>query len=187
MLSTLPSRKRLRLKEYDYTQAGAYFVTICTHMRSCLFGQVRDDEMLLSPAGLIVEQELLRSPLVRPTLQLDEFVVMPNHLHFIAVFAPEEERTDQPLVPTGKVAPTLGNFLAQFKSIATKRMQAELKMTTGQIWQRGYYDHVIRDDEDLNRIRQYIIENPLAWALDTENPQARTPSPLDSSRVPGTP
>lgn len=140
-------------------------------MRACLLGEVRDDRMLLSPAGRIVEEELPRSALVRPTLQLDEFVVLPNHLHFIAFLVPAEERMSQSLVPPEKSGPTLGNFLAQFKSIVTKRMQTELKMTTDQVWQRGYYDHVIRDNEDLNRIRQYLIENPLAWALDAEHPR----------------
>jgi putative transposase len=178
-------RRSIRLKGYDYTQPGAYFVTFCTYRRDEIFGEVINGETKLSGLGEIVRGEWLRSGEVRKEIRLfdDEFVVMPNHVHGIvwivdtvgadgvrpddgmgAYHAPRPVRPDASL----RRAPrSLGSFIAGFKASVTSRAGRELNMTG--IWQRNYYDHIIRNDRELNNIRWYILNNPLNWQLDRDN------------------
>lgn len=173
-------RRSIRLQGYDYTQAGAYFITICTQDRACLFGDIVDGEMRLNPFGHIVLEEWQRTALVRPHVTLDAFVIMPNHIHGIIVINDDAN----PVGATRRVAPTtmtpeivragpasgsVGAIVGQFKSAATKRINALRGAPRAPVWQRNYYEHIIRDDESLNRIRQYIGQNPLRWDLDREN------------------
>jgi REP element-mobilizing transposase RayT len=176
-------RRSIRLPAYDYAQPGAYFLTAVTHRRQCLFGEILDGRMLASPCGEAVGQEWLRSTRIRREVQLDAFVVMPNHIHGIVII-------DEPLVGAHGRAPlrpaplrraalhrsprSIGSFVAGFKSAVTKRIN-EMRGAPGlPVWQRNYYEHVIRDGEELNRIRQYIIDNPAIWEDDVENPDVRT-------------
>ena len=169
-------RRSIRLKGYDYTQPGAYFITLCTHDRAHLFGEVVDGEMRLNEWGEIVRDEWFKTAQVRPYVQLrdDEFVVMPNHIHGIIWIVGDvgvgATRRVAPTTPRGPAPQSIGAIIGQFKSAVTKRMN-ELRNTPGAlVWQRNYYEHIIRNERALNAIRQYIEENPLRWELDRYNP-----------------
>ena len=207
-----PERKPLRLSDYDYTQAGAYFVTICTQNRSCLFGTIVDGEMLLNEIGQIVEEQLHAIPKRFPQARLDEYIVMPNHIHAIItiVGAPlaGARNTDgvsgnsgnpvgAPLAgalntngahvtdgasgnrATARVAPTtLGDIVGAYKSLCVHFCLAwarnhDNERLLGTLWQRNYWEHIIRDEPELHRIREYIRNNPLQWQHDTLHPTQR--------------
>jgi len=165
-------RRSVRLPAYDYAQAGAYFVTMVTHRRQCLFGEIADGRVTLNPCGQVVEDEWLRSTQIRPGIRLDTFIIMPNHIHGIVVMG--EQTT---VVGAHSCAPlpyrpprSLGSFIAGFKSAATKRIN-EIGGAPGHlVWQRNYFERVIRNEEELNRVRQYINDNPERWEEDRENP-----------------
>jgi REP element-mobilizing transposase RayT len=168
-------RRSIRLRNYDYAQAGAYFVTVCTHNRECLFGEVVDGKMQLNAAGQMVEQCWLAIPEHFPHVELDAFVVMPNHIHGIVVITnPVEAQfiapNTQGAMNQGAMnrAPTLGGMVRAFKARSTRDIR--LREPGVSVWQRNYYEHIIRSEESLMRIREYITNNPLQWALDRENP-----------------
>jgi len=173
-------RRSIRLKGYDYTQAGAYFVTICTKDRACLFGDVADGVMRLNQMGHIVRQCWLAIPNHVPHVLLDEFVVMPNHVHGIIVIMPTHDvgathasplqNDDTPTRPRGPQPRSVASIVGSFKSAAAKRINEHRGTPGAPIWQRNYYEHIIRDDESLNLIRNYIADNPLRWQIDAENP-----------------
>ncbi len=179
-------RRSIRLKAYDYTQAGTYYVTMCTRDRVCWFGDIVDDAMALNAYGVMVRDEWLETECLRDHVELDEFVVMPNHIHAILSLGPMAEReVPAERVGTARRAPTerfgrpiagsLPTIVRAFKSAVTKRINA-LRGTPGTtIWQRNYYEHVIRDENELNRIRAYIVDNPAKWAIDRENPAVFAP------------
>ena len=176
---TKESRRSLRLKGYDYSQAGAYFVTICTQNRACLFGHIADGQMVLNEYGKIVRDEWLKSSEIRNEIELDEFVVMPNHFHGIAWIVGVHEKCHNAVLGAHGRAPlrreprSLGSLTAGFKSAVTKRIN-EIRRTPGvKLWQRNYYEHVIRDENELNSVREYIINNPAQWDTDRENPDIR--------------
>jgi REP element-mobilizing transposase RayT len=170
-------RRSLRVKYYDYSESGAYFVTICTSGRRCLFGKVINGEMRLSGTGRIVEAEWLYVAVARPNIKLDQFVVMPNHFHGILWIAGTDEGTAScaPTMPRfGYLVPgSLSAIIRSFKSSVTNRYNKNQKSTSNTIWQRNFYEHVIRDETSLNHIREYIINNPLSWELDRENPERK--------------
>jgi REP element-mobilizing transposase RayT len=169
-------RRSVRLKDYDYSQAGAYFITICTKNRECLFGSIVNGEMLLSEWGMIVKNEWLRTSIIRPNIVVDEFVLMPNHLHGILVIVDTDCRGTLQRAPTveqfGKpTSNSIPTIIRLFKSTTTKQIN-ELRKTPGEpLWQRNYYEHIIRNGRELERIREYVINNPLKWSLDIENPE----------------
>jgi REP element-mobilizing transposase RayT len=178
-------RRSIRLPAYDYTQPGAYFVTVVTHQRQCLFGEIVDGQVLVSSYGEAVGEEWLRSTQIRREMQLDAFVVMPNHIHGIVTIETVGAHGRAPLhraaphrAPLPHRSPrSIGSFVAGFKSAVTRRIN-EMRGTPGlPVWQRNYYEHIIRDEEELNRVRQYIIDNPTCWEQDPENPcqQPRRP------------
>ena len=182
-------RRSLRLKDYDYAQAGVYFVTICTKDRVCLFGDLVDGEMQLNAAGRVAERYWLDIPVHFPHTELDAFVVMPNHVHGILVIgdagrgtacrAPTVERFGQP------VAGSIPTVVRSFKSAVTKQINLLQGAAGTTVWQRNYYEHIIRDEAALDGIREYIDNNPLQWALDRENPAnvgARHAVPLRNVR-----
>jgi len=170
-------RRSLRLKGYDYSQAGAYFVTICTRGRACLFGEIVEGEMRLNECGQAVAWTWHDLPNHVANAELDAFVVMPNHVHGIIVL------TDAPVGAGSEPAPTtmkrhaLPEIIRQFKAFSARRINQRRETTGLPLWQRNYYEHVIRNDESLRRIRQYIADNPARWALDRENPAAMAPEP----------
>ena len=175
-------RRSMRLKGYDYTQNGAYFVTIVVQNRTCLFGKVVDGIMQLNVAGQMIDREWHALPTRFPNVHLDAFVVMPNHIHGIIILT-NAPPAGAPLVgaqngvaPNG-VAPTvpLGAVVGAYKSLTTVEFTRGVKTLgwppfPGKLWQRNYHERIVRDDAALNRIRRYIEENPARWAADTENP-----------------
>lgn len=171
------TRRSIRLHEYDYTQPGAYFVTICIHQRECLLGEIVDGLMSTNSWGEIVRDEWLQTAILRPGVELDVFVVMPNHFHGIISIASDRRGTAR-RVPTreqfgGPVSGSVPTLIRAFKSATTRRINA-IRDTPGlPVWQRNYYEHIIRSEEALNSAREYIANNPLRWHLDCENPQDR--------------
>jgi REP element-mobilizing transposase RayT len=163
----LPIRQSVRLRNFDYTSNGAYFVTICTQNRACILGEVADQSVALTISGRIVDQHWRAIPTNFPNVTLDMHIVMPNHIHGIIVL----QRFKQ-VELVNSATPGLGDIVRAFKA----RVTIETRRSTGNlavpIWQRNYYEHVIRSDEELNRIRQYITDNPSNWDVDCENPLA---------------
>ena len=168
-------RRSIRLKDYDYAAAGAYFVTICTHNKRCIFGDVMVGNMILNHFGEIVETEWLKTFDIRKNLIPDEYIIMPNHFHAIIVIDESCRGTLQRAPTTygrfGKpVSNSIPTILRLFKASVTKRIN-NIRATPGlRVWQRNYYEHIIRDEKDLQKIRGYIVTNPLKWDLDFENP-----------------
>lgn len=155
-----PQRRPLRAPAYDYTASGAYFITIVTLDRAYFFGTIADDVFFPTPAGDAVSRVWQDLTSRFPTIEVDHFVVMPNHVHGLLWI------TDAP-------APqqvSLGTIVGAFKSLAAREVNLMLKRT-GSLWQRNYYERVVRSEAELNAIRRYIDENPLRWALDAENPE----------------
>lgn len=259
--SDIHHRRSIRLKGYDYSHAGAYFVTICAHNRACLFGEIGGGQMMLNDAGLMVEFVWNNLPIRFDHIELDEFVVMPNHIHGIFVLrrrdepcrgepcvrpgvcpdssgprnsqkgehkvrpyighdlsgdrtsgghkgkyrgeyrgkyrgeykirpyiwpdSPADRTSDEPcrgepcvrpdVRPRGTLPDTVGRIVQAFKSITTHEYINGVKQHgwppfPGKLWQRNYYDHIIRNEDALNRIREYIDINPMKWEFDRENP-----------------
>src|SRR5258706_5790227 len=186
-------RRSIRLKGYDYASAGGYYVTIVAWRRECLFGEVVNKEMVLNKIGKIVEWEWLELPKRLPYVTVGAHMVMPNHFHGI-LFIHENVRATQhgqiisqsgskplpiiaadgiggsPLPPRGPKPASLGAILAQFKSRATKRIWKFPEFKETPIWQRNYYEHIIRNQTDLQNKTDYIEANPLLWNEDDENP-----------------
>jgi putative transposase len=164
---TANRRKDLRLRHYDYTQAGAYFITLCVCHRACLLGVVRDDSVHLSASGDMVAEVWADLPNYYANLALDAFVIMPNHIHGIiflsnagAGFKPAQTGTNH----------ALPEIVRGFKTFSAKRINVLRQMSGTPVWQRNYFEHVIRNETELLQVRQYIENNPAQWALDAENP-----------------
>jgi len=176
-------RHSIRLQGYDYTQSGAYFVTICTHGRALLFGNVVGGEMRLNDAGRMVRDEWFKTAQLRPYVVLyeDEFVVMPNHIHGIVWIdnVGARRRRAPTMEQFGKPVPgSIPTIVRSFKSAVTRRINQWRGTPGARVWQRNYYEHIIRTERALNAIRRYIIENPLRWHLDRYNPHATGTDPL---------
>jgi putative transposase len=152
-----PRRHSLRLKEYDYSQAGAYFITVCTHRRLLLFGDVIEANVRLNDVGAIVNESWANLPHHYRGIELDEFIVMPNHVHGIIILTDDPERRH-----------AIPEIVRGFKTFSARKANQYRRVRTA-LWQRGYYEHVIRDERGLNRIRAYITNNPGRWNDDPEN------------------
>ena len=171
-------RKSPRLSDYDYSQGGAYFVTGCIKGRECLLGKVVEGILHLNDAGKIVEKWWGKLASRFPSAQIDSFyVAMPNHFHGIII------TSDEPL-EGGHAGPSLQKMVQWFKTMSTNEYIHGIKEYgwppfKGNLWQRSFYEHVIRNDESLNRIREYIVTNPQRWHLDRENPRAKGKDEFD--------
>ncbi|MEP0829273.1 MAG: transposase [bacterium] len=184
-------RKPLRLKEFDYSTAGLYFITICAYDRQCLLGSILNDSVELSAVGEMVKKWWYKLPVKFAGIKIDESIIMPNHLHGIvniiggnpclASKSPSNIVGGDPCVapksfPPGKdLNPSLPRLIQWFKTMSTNEYlryikTAKLPSAQSKLWQRNYYEHVIRNEQELYEIRKYIIENPLKWSLDPENP-----------------
>ena len=168
-------------------------MTIVTRNRLCLFGDISDGEMVLSDTGRIAKASWVGLSSRFPAVSLDSFVVMPNHIHGIITvgaqfIAPDSDSVQfiaPASVPYNHVgiaregamnrAPTLGEIIRTYKAVSTRMIRQTAN--AGFAWQRNYYEHVVRNEESLNRIRQYILENPARWAIDRENPDTSNPEP----------
>jgi putative transposase len=162
-----PRRKNLRLDGYDYANAGAYLVTVCTRGRRCTLGHIEEDRVALSGTGTIVHRQIAALPLRFVQVHVDAFVVMPNHVHVLLVLD-GRARQASPLCigrRSRQASPVrLGGIVGAFKAGSSREAGRPL-------WQRGYHDHVVRDEDDLARVRTYIETNPIRWHLDPENPE----------------
>ncbi|PKN13104.1 MAG: transposase [Deltaproteobacteria bacterium HGW-Deltaproteobacteria-4] len=181
-------RRSIRLNDYDYTRAGAYFVTICAFERECLFGEVVDGVMRLNVHGKIAQEEWLLTAELRDYVVLDEYIVMPNHFH--AVLMIDDCRgtacralDDDVAVEQGTarraltveffgqpVAGSLATMIRSFKSAVSKRINILHNNPGAPVWQRNYYERVIRNERELDGIRQYIADNPAKWIEDENHP-----------------
>jgi REP element-mobilizing transposase RayT len=154
-----PQRRSVRAPAYDYATPGAYYITVVTENRVCLFGAVQDDRFVADPAGAVVARIWHELPGRFPSLDLDRFVVMPNHVHGVLWL------TETSVAQRVSLSAAVGAF----KSLAAREINA-LIGRTGSVWQRGYYERVVRNEAELTAIRRYIDQNPPRWALDAENP-----------------
>ncbi len=181
-------RTSIRLRTWDYREPAAYFVTICTHRRAHLFGRVVDKEMVVNEYGEIVREEWFHTAEMRPNVELfeHEFVVMPNHIHGIIWILPDDTSSvgatcRSPLQPSsrpkGPPSASLGAIIAGFKSAVTRRINQRRGTPGARVWQRNYWEHIIRNQRALDAIRRYIVYNPLRWAYDRYNPDATAPDP----------
>ena len=173
--SRIHHRRSIRLRKFDYAGAGAYFVTIVVKDRACRLGQVRSGCVDLSEAGKVVEQCWTQIPAHFPGVQLDAFVVMPNHVHGIVVIAADIQATRNQwwrwvrLNAEGFGAPLSGSLptiLRSFKAAVTRQLNLMHRSPGAPFWQRGYHESVVRSDRALRRIRQYIRNNPAKWQHD---------------------
>lgn len=190
-------RHSVRLKGYDYGQPGAYFITICTHGRECVLGEITEAAAKLSGPGRIVDQCWRALPQYFPDIELDVFAIMPNHVHGIilvtrvgSIPAREGEAfgtnigsqegaqipNASPLhlqrLPRGTQNNYLGAIVPNFKSVSARKIN-QLRSTLGvPVWQRNYYEHVIRSDVELDHTRKYICDNVVKWKLDENNPES---------------
>jgi putative transposase len=178
-------RRNIRKKGFDYSASGLYFITICVQNHTCMFGEIIDKKMILNDAGGMIETEWLAMPIRFPGIQMHEYIVMPNHFHSILEIA----QMNIPVAPndaeiepininvnigaTTRVAPTqipktIGDIMDAFKSITTVKYIHGVKTSNWQpfnrkLWQRNYYEHIIRDYDSYQRIKQYISDNPSNW------------------------
>jgi REP-associated tyrosine transposase len=202
-------RRSIRLSGYDYAQAGAYFITIVTWQRGCLFGEIREEDVSLNPYGELAENEWRRLEERFRQVRVDEFVVMPNHVHGIleiadvgagqeeafmsgkVSFAPPLRETKNEIRRAGQqddletgldfFAPplrdtsilksgSLGAIVGAYKATTARLINGLRGIRGAPVWQRNYYEHIIRDEGEWEAIRAYIRNNPFEWEMDLENP-----------------
>ena len=185
LLPNLPNRQSTRLKTYDYSLEGSYFITIVTQDRLHLFGKIENSQMILNTVGKIVEQEWKNSIQLRSNISLGEFIIMPDHMHMILTIdhqiSNDKESKEWEHSNPKSPSQTIGAIIRGFKGASTKKINLFFNSTgelqfaptdelqfaptfyKNKIWQRNYYDHIIRNQADYNRIEQYIIDNPQNW------------------------
>jgi len=176
-------RRSIRLKEYDYSQAGGYFITICIQDSKHIFGRIRDGFVELSKIGKIANEFWFEIPKHFEDVELDEFVIMPNHLHGIICINDMDVGVQnfEPLQKQSRfqhiITKSIGSIIRAYKSSVTHWCRQN--GYEGFRWQRNYWEHVIRNEEKLYKIRQYIQNNPLKWHLDRENPKREGTNKLE--------
>lgn len=158
---SLSRRKNIRLKGYDYSNANWYFVTICTYNKKKLLGKVIKTKVRLNTFEKIIDETWKEIPQHYRNAELDYYVITPNHFHGVLILNELNHRTGKACL-----APTLGSIIGSFKSAASKKIHKEQVGSLSIIWQRNYYEHIIRNENDLYNIRKYIELNPLKWELD---------------------
>ncbi len=181
-------RKSIRLQNYDYSQAGAYFITICTQNKQCLFGDIVDDEMQLNDVGRIIQSIWNEISIYYPQVELDEFVIMPNHVHGIINIRSSTLGAGRKLAPAfstlpssmsvassvpaefSSIAPTIGSIMRRFKSMSAIVVNKSLGRSSQPLWQRNYWERVVRDEKELHGMQEYIVNNPRQWKLDKLHP-----------------
>ena len=151
-------RRSIRLPGYDYSQPGAYFVTICIWQRQCLLGDIEQGNMLLNRYGEVVDFNWFNLMRVYPHIKLDSFVIMPNHIHGII------------LIKTREQGHGLSEVVRGLKTFSSSRINQLRRVSGIHVWQRGYYEHIIRDETTFAKIQEYIINNPYKWETDEMHP-----------------
>ncbi len=171
-------RNTLRYAGYDYTMPGAYFVTICERYGRCVFGEIVEQTMVLNPLGKIAENCLTEFANRHPEIALDAVVVMPNHLHLLLWLAPDPEQVDgEPTPPKERrfgdaVANSLSVLIGGYKGSVTQKARNQGLILKSALWQNNFHDHIVRSDQELERIRSYIHANPARWLEDQLHPDA---------------
>ena len=155
------NRQSIRLREYDYSQPGAYFVTICIYHKQCLLGEIKDQTVILNCYGEVVKFNWFNLTRVYPSIELDSFVIMPNHIHGIIILTDHSH--------------TLSKVVQGFKTFSSRRINQLRSLSKVPVWQRGYYEHIIRDENALQKIREYIVNNPYNWNQDEMHPSHQFP------------
>ena len=175
-------RQSTRLRDYDYSRAGAYFVTICAWQRECLFGEMVDGVMRLNDAGHIIDESWQRISTHFSDVDIDQYIIMPNHFHgIVSIVGAGSPRPDlsrnvnkTPEIQGGETPPlrvvTLGQIVGYFKYQSTKHINQSRNTPGIPVWQRNYYERIIRDELELNAFRQYIAGNPVRWEEDENHP-----------------
>jgi REP element-mobilizing transposase RayT len=169
------------LPGHDYSGPGIYFVTLCVDQGVCLFGDIFEDRMVLSEFGNIADEEWRASEELRSEVELDEYVVMPNHLHGLVVFRPDDSGSGRPpssaaTALENRPKRSLGSLIAGYKTSVTTRINRLQESPGERVWQRNYWEHIVRTDQALDAIRSYIRDNPARWSLDRYHPN---PSGVD--------
>jgi REP element-mobilizing transposase RayT len=182
-----PGRRSIRLPGYDYSQPGAYFVTVCAHDRRPQFGEIVNGEMAPSEKGVAVQAAWAEIPIHFTNVECDAFCMMPNHIHGILFVLDQDGRGTACRAPTVErfshpVRGSLATIVRSFKAAATRRINALRGSPLPPVWQRGFYEHIIREEDELERIRRYICENPARWSDDAENPLG-SPKQLDHTNA----
>ncbi|EKU98422.1 transposase [Leptolyngbya sp. PCC 7375] len=184
-------RRSVRLRGHDYSSSGLYFITICTYQRQCLFGEIVNGEMRLNALGEIVETEWLKTSEIRPKWRLEAWIIMPNHIHGIVTIEQQQKSIKHGTIArVHGVAPlrdatqlkgiahrkpdSISSFVAGFKSVTTKQINISRNTPRTPVWQRNYYDHIIRNNFSLRQIEQYIQNNPTTWQSDQLYPAQGT-------------
>jgi putative transposase len=193
-------RRSVRLKGFDYARAGAYYVTISAAGQRNIFGEIVNGAMRLNQWGKIAEEEWIKTGEIRPYVRLDAFVVMPNHIHGILIIDREDKQQQEetearatqqrarqeraknegaryegatymsPVQAQGPKPQSIGAIIGCYKAAVSRRFRAICETPGMVVWHRNYYEHIIRNDRDWNRVRAYIRENPERWDEDEENP-----------------
>jgi REP element-mobilizing transposase RayT len=179
-------RHSLRIKNYNYSIPGAYFITIATYLKENLLGYISEGKIELNLLGKITATEWLKTFQIRKNIQFDEYVIMPNHFHGIIIvltnnsrgvlYTPNTGRGVLQYAPTNKFrspSQTIGSIVRGFKSAVSRKIKGLDYPLLYSIWQRNYYEHIIRNENELNRIREYIQNNPVRWEYDRENGEGK--------------
>lgn len=169
----MKERKLNRLKHYNYSKGGYYCITICTQNKISYFGEIKNGKMILNSSGEIARRYWNEIPNYYSNIHLDEFIVMPNHIHGIIIIN-KSGRIEQCSVPTKEIKRDNRNYgliskiIKSYKTIVMKTIRNEVRIHEFG-WQRSFYDHIIRNEESLSKIREYIIDNPLKRGIDKNN------------------
>lgn len=156
-------RKSIRLKYYDYSSVGFYFVTICCFNRLPLFGNIENGIMKLNECGKIAHNEWIKTFEMRTNLEIDEFVIMPNHVHLIVYIKENNHQEENVNRPFRSPSDNLGSIIRGYKSAVSQKLKDYIPHP---IWQRNYYEHIIRDEHSYQMIWDYVVNNPLLWEKD---------------------
>ncbi|MGL4503022.1 MAG: transposase [Planktothrix sp.] len=154
-------RRSIRLQGYDYSQPGAYFITICIDKRECLLGDIQEQTVILSRYGEVVNFNWFNLTKIYPGIQLDSFVIMPNHIHGIIML--------------NDYSHNLSEIIRGLKTFSARRINQLRSLSGIAVWQRGYYEHIIRNDTILTKIQEYILNNPYNWQTDEMHPSQKFP------------
>jgi putative transposase len=180
-ISDYPDRRSIRLPKADYSHPGCYFITICAYRMRCLFGRIKNAHILLSQTGFAVRANWIDIPLHFPNVDIDTFVVMPNHFHGIVIIkerarraVPLQDRSEAFQHPMPGSIPTI---IRSFKGSVTRHVRKQSGKSDLEIWQSNYFERVIRDGPEFGEISRYIHENPTNWHLDVDNPVRRGTAP----------
>jgi REP element-mobilizing transposase RayT len=159
-MKDVPKRKSTRLKEYDYSQFGYYFITICMKNRKEFFSIIENSIVVLSKFGKIIDEVLINIPSYY-NVEIDCYIIMPDHIHLIIILDKAENKKNY----------SLSDVMGKFKSFSCKKIREVLEDDEKFEWQKSFYDRIIRNEKELYQIRKYIKENPLRWEIEKDNPE----------------